>query len=55
MNTSTTGVEQVEDATTDTITTPPDDQVAIEIDAIVNTRSSSLTPSATASTSSSSS
>ena len=55
MDASTAGVEQVEDATTDTITTPSDDQVAREIDAIVNPRSSSSTPSATASTSSSSS
>ena len=55
MDASTAGVEQVEDAATETIRTPTDDQVAIEIDAIVNPRSSSSTPSATASTSSSSS
>ena len=55
----TAGVEQIEDATLETITTPTDDQVTIEINAIVNpmslTSTSSSTPSATASTSSSSS
>ena len=50
---NTVGVEQVEDASNETITTPPDDQVAREIDAIVNPVRSSST--ATASTSSSSS
>ena len=48
-------LEQVEDASTKTITTPPDDQVAREIDVIVNPRRSSTTSSATASTSTSSS
>ena len=59
MDATTAGVEQIEDATLETITTPTDDQVAIEIDAIVNptslTSTSSSTPSATASTSLSSS
>ena len=49
------GVEQVEDAGTEMITTPTDDQVAREIDAIVNPRRSSSTATITASTSSSAS
>ena len=55
MDATTAGVEQIEDATLETITTPTDDQVTIEINAIVNltslTSTSSSTPSATASTS----